>query len=376
MSLFKADKISGVSVPDTGPKLEIEPDGSFNFDSDTLLVDSNDSKVKINGASDPNYNLTASSVTSTNLILPRWTDSTRPSNPEVGIIGYNTAIKATEVYTGTQWIVWGGGPAPDPTTYGLTPLNPAPSVSSIASSTNGVYYVKHNLETHAFYIDFTTAGGPWILVNKMPSNVTANSSYGYDSGMWTSTFGGSTGAPLSLTEDEYYLSSAFYTYQTTVTRLSMFEPSRWNGIQHALSTVRTLCNGTFNSVSASQASTGSLAANTTAVPGNYKPLGLSNAVVASGNKATSANTWHRYGYLPNSGDRWGHDIRIGWSADNDSSDSGDSVIGFGFKAYANAPSSNGGVSGGFGCGWSYYSSWTSGSGSFAGRMQGWIWVKA
>jgi hypothetical protein len=376
MSLFKADKISGVSVPDTGPKLELEPNGSFNFDNNTLRVNVNSRKVEINGATDPNYKISVSTATSTNLILPQWNDLTRPSNPEAGLIGYNTTIKATELYTGTAWIVWGGGPVADPTQYGLNPSNPAPSVALIASTTNGIYYVKHNSETHAFYVDFTTAGGPWILVNKMPSNSTANSNYGYDASMWTAASGGTTSAPTGLLEDEYYLSSAFYTYSTTVTRLSMFQPTRWNGILHSFNTVRGLCNGSFNSVSASQGSTGSLAANTTAAPGNYKPLGLSDAVVASGNKATSANTWHRYGYMPNSNDRWGHDIRIGWCADNDSSDSGDSVIGFGFKAYSNAPSSNGGVSGGFGCGWSYYSTWTSGSGAFAGRMQGWIWVKA
>jgi len=376
MSLFKADKISGLSVSDTGPKLEIDPDGSFNVDSGTLKVDVLNNNVSINATADTNYNLTVSSATSTSLTLPRWIDSTRPSNPEVGLIGYNTSNKATEVYTADGWVVFGGGPVPDSSQYGLNPSNPAPSVSLIASTTDGIYYVTHNSQTHAFYVDFTTAGGPWILVNKMPSNSANNSNYGYDASMWTAISGGTTSSPTGLLQDEYYLSSAFYTYATTVTRLSMFQPTRWNGIQHSPNTVRGLSNGSFNSVSASQGSTGSLAANTTAVPGNYKPLGLSDAVVASGNKATSANAWHRYGYMPNSNDRWGHDIRIGWCADNDSSDSGDSVIGFGFKAYTNAPPSNGGVSGGFGCGWSYYSTWTSGSGTFAGRMQGWIWVKA
>ena len=180
MSLFKADKISGVSVPDTGPKLEIEPDGSFNFDSDTLLVDSNDSKVKINGASDANYNLTVASVTSTNLILPQWIDSTRPLNPEAGIIGYNTANKATEVYTGTEWIVWGGGPVPDPATYGLVSSNPASSAKAILevnpSAADGAYWIKPPGAPEAFLVHcyMTIEGGGWMLVLRNTSSELGN----------------------------------------------------------------------------------------------------------------------------------------------------------------------------------------------------------
>lgn len=246
--------------------------------------------------------------------------------------------------------------------------------ASFPNTTNGIYYIMHNGTAHQFYVDFTTEGGPWILVCKMPSS---NATYGYDHAMWTNTSGGVTTGPTDLsTTDEYYLSSAFYTYSTFVTRISMYEPTRWNAIVHSSSaTVQSLANGTFNSVSGSQGATGTIAANSRAMPGTYKPLGLTDAVVASGNKATSAGTYHRYGFMPNSADRWGHDIRIGWSADNDNSDSGDTVCGFGFKAYGSAPGSTG-YSGGAGCGWSYYSSWTSGSGSTSGNLKGWIWVRA
>jgi hypothetical protein len=181
MSQFRADKISGVSVPDTGPKLEIEPDGSFNFDSDTLLVDSNDSKVKINGASDPNYNLTVSSATSNNLILPRWAnDSLRPSNPESGTIGYNDSTKATEVFTGTEWVVFGGGPVPDPATYGLVSSNPATSARAILdinpSSPDGAYWIKPPGSPEAFLVHcyMTIEGGGWMLVLRNTSNELGN----------------------------------------------------------------------------------------------------------------------------------------------------------------------------------------------------------
>jgi len=246
--------------------------------------------------------------------------------------------------------------------------------ASFPNTTNGLYYIMHNGTAHQFYIDFTTEGGPWILVCKMPSS---NATYGYDHAMWTNTSGGVTTGPTDLsTTNEYYLSSAFYTYSSLVTRLSMYEPTRWNAIVHSSSaTVQSLANGTFNSVSSSQGAAGEIPENFRARPGTYKPTGLTGAVVASGNKATSAGAWHRYGFMPNSGDRWGHDIRIGWSADNDNSDSGDTVCGFGFKAYGSAIGSTG-YSGGAGCGWSYYSSWTSGSGSTSGNLKGWIWVRA
>ena len=176
MSIFKADKISGLSVPDTGPKLEIDPDGNFDVDSGTLKVDVLNNNVSINATADTNYKLTVSSATSTSLTLPRWTDSTRPSNPEVGLIGYNTSNKATEVYTADGWVVFGGGPVPDLSAIGLTAGNPAPSAAAILainpSAPDGAYWIRPAGAPSAFLVHcyMQIQGGGWMLVLRNTSS--------------------------------------------------------------------------------------------------------------------------------------------------------------------------------------------------------------
>ena len=41
--------------------------------------------------------------------VPRWTTNTRPSNPDVGSIGFNTDESVAEIYTGTEngWVAVG-----------------------------------------------------------------------------------------------------------------------------------------------------------------------------------------------------------------------------------------------------------------------------
>ena len=171
MSLFKADKISGVSVSDTGPKIIIERNGSFNFDNNTLRVDVNTKNVSINNITDANYKLTVDSIKSTRLTLPRWdNDSLRPSNPEAGTIGYNNSIKATEVYTGTEWIVFGGGPVPDLSAIGLSPGNPATSGMQLlnAGAASGLYWIQPSGQSsYQMYVDNTRNGGGWVLCSNV-----------------------------------------------------------------------------------------------------------------------------------------------------------------------------------------------------------------
>jgi len=185
MSLFKADKISGVSVPDTGPKIVIEKNGSFNFDNNTLRVDASTKKVSINNITDLNYNLVVDSLKSTRLSLPRWDNtSLRPSNPESGTIGYNNSIKATEVYTGTEWIVFGGGPVPDLSAIGLTQANPALSARAILDSNpsapDGAYWIKPPDCPEAFLVHcyMSIEGGAWMLALRNTSDELGNFSSG------------------------------------------------------------------------------------------------------------------------------------------------------------------------------------------------------
>jgi hypothetical protein len=48
--------------------------------------------------------LSASQLSPTRLILPIWTTATRPGNPQIGTIGYNSTTSKGEVYNGTGWI--------------------------------------------------------------------------------------------------------------------------------------------------------------------------------------------------------------------------------------------------------------------------------
>ena len=180
MSQFITDKISGVSVPDTGSKIVIEPDGSFNFDSNTLRVDAINNKVIINNLSDSNYNISVSSSTSTKLSLPRWeNDSGRPINPEVGLIGYHESSKSTEVYTGTEWIVWGDGPA-ESTTSAEVPADTGSgggwSVGQGADASNVVGFTTTSMTQH---IDswYNSAGA-----TNLPLSYTCSGSFHFHTG--------------------------------------------------------------------------------------------------------------------------------------------------------------------------------------------------
>jgi hypothetical protein len=54
-------------------------------------------------------NLTTTSTISSNIIspsrfvVPIWTTSTRPSNPSIATLGYNSQTGSLENYTGTTW---------------------------------------------------------------------------------------------------------------------------------------------------------------------------------------------------------------------------------------------------------------------------------
>ena len=107
MSELKVNKIKGSNVPENGPDLKLESTGNFNFDSGTLYVDSENNRIGIN-KTNPTQELDINGglKVTDKLKIPTWTTSTRPSNPEIGFIGYNSTepIKTVEMWTGTQWV--------------------------------------------------------------------------------------------------------------------------------------------------------------------------------------------------------------------------------------------------------------------------------
>jgi hypothetical protein len=107
MSELKVNKIKGSNVPENGPDLTIESTGNFNFDSGTLYVDTQNNRVGVNNTS-PTQDLDVNGGLKVNskLKIPTWTTGTRPSNPEIGSMGFNSSpsINTVEMWTGTQWV--------------------------------------------------------------------------------------------------------------------------------------------------------------------------------------------------------------------------------------------------------------------------------
>ena len=95
-----------------------------------------------------------------NLDVPTWNNSTRPSSPNTGFIGYNSEEEALEIYNGTEWQSAGSakldGSSPDKaSTSGLQLVTDNPGISS------GLYWIKSAQMPNALqmYVDTTYDGG-------------------------------------------------------------------------------------------------------------------------------------------------------------------------------------------------------------------------
>jgi hypothetical protein len=100
--------------------------------------------------------------------LPIWTDGTRPASPEVGLIGFNTESKVTEIYDGTEWISVGssGGNPADTNAGGGWSIDQGADGSVIATfTTNSMVQYKQNNSNQgagnaANALNFTSGCGP------------------------------------------------------------------------------------------------------------------------------------------------------------------------------------------------------------------------
>jgi len=151
------------------------------------------------------------------------------------------------------------------------------------------------------------------------------------------------------------VSRAFYKLQGTETKVCLENYNSatltWGcgTITHSLNTPRNLANGT--PLSSTQATTGLL-------PSTLR------AVVGGG--SFSANAWHRWGWNPGTSSHGG--ARVGFTADNDSSDSQDSQIGFGLTA-----STSGLLTAG--SGYAQWSAWTPAPSPLSSMLQGQLWFR-
>ena len=94
------------------------------------------------------------------LDVPTWNNSTRPTSPNVGFLGYNSEEEALEIYNGTEWQSAGSakldGSSPEKaSTSGLQLVTDNPGLS------NGLYWIKSGNMPNALqmYVDTTYDGG-------------------------------------------------------------------------------------------------------------------------------------------------------------------------------------------------------------------------
>lgn len=273
-------------------------------------------------------------TTTTGTGLPVGTTAQRPASPTNGLMRINSTTNFIEVFYSGGWnnIVSVG--------VGRTSANPAASATALLAAgitTNGNYWINIGGTPTEMYVDFTLAGGPYLLVMVAASTGTV---YDYDSTVWTNTTGGVTTA-LDPNLDTNQVSSAFYTLATTRTGLALRNPSTayFHYLDHTSGTPRALANGATPPTAVSPNAT-TIAANNIIPAGSpSRALGWWNAITDAGLTAsTNGATYYRYGYSHGTPDpaQFGW-CRFGWTSDLDSSDSRDRGIGIGIKNAGGGP---------------------------------------
>lgn len=239
----------------------------------------------------------------------------------------------------------------NPLAIGMSVENPATSATQLAGlgySTNGNYYITINSVSTQCYVNFTLNGGPYILV--MTTSGTG-STYGYDSSVWTDVSGGaSTGLdPTSATNQVH---TSFYTQTTTRTALALYlnTNSYLHYLNHSSYTARALANGSAG-VPTSVSPNGTTIAGGNIIPASSPARcgGWGDAITGAGFSAMNwGSTFYRYGWFHGTPDpaQFGY-CRFGWSADQDSSDSRDRLIGIGVKNAGGGPVGSVAYSAGF-----------------------------
>jgi hypothetical protein len=199
----------------------------------------------------------------------------------------------------------------------------------LTSPASGLYWIdpQNSGAAYEVYCEMVADGGGWTLV----MTASNNSSYTYSHPVWTDTTTTNTAA-LDPTADTNVVSPAFYDLAGAVTRLCMerYDTSAvvCTTHNHGSSSARDLANGAV--LSSSQGTSGLL------------PASLQTVTAGA---AWAAYTFHRYGWQHGSISCGG--VRLGFSADDDSSDSRDSGIGVGLDVNGCGSVSNPGGSGYF-----------------------------
>ena len=213
------------------------------------------------------------------------------------------------------------------------------------------------------WCDMETDGGGWTLI----MTTSSTSAYTYSNPVWTATNGGSDD-PAALEVDADYVSRAFYELEGTESRMALGQQDYWNSWTHAKNTARNLSNQPRMNGSYGAASTCPAKTNCGTEPVHKRPLGLQQATSSS-----SSNKWNRFGYV-NDVNGWGTSTRVGFTGDNDSSDSSDSIMGMGVHCHnACLSGSCTGAPHGMGSGFYLYHTWA--ASPYDGSVRGWLWIR-
>jgi hypothetical protein len=250
----------------------------------------------------------------------------------------------------------------------------ASQISAAGITTSGNYNLYldgyDNLATEC-YVNFDLAGGPWILVMVVADGTTGNS-YDYNSSVWTDTTGGLTTA-LDPSSNTNQISSLFYTLQTTATGLALGTnaSTHFHYYNHTSYTARALANGALPVPTSISHDSTTISANSEVADGDAgKPAGWTQAFEdTNGNVWNAGATYFRYGYQHGIPSPAGYGyVRFGHSADVDTSDSRDRVLGIGLKNGGSGPlGSNTAGAGGL--------NYISGSLGRVARTKGFLYIK-
>ena len=223
---------------------------------------------------------------------------------------------------------------------------------SVGSKQDGKYWIEPKGSAVKFHAWCDQSNGGWMLV----MTLTASSAYTYDHAVWTKSDDTSGKVPL-LTQDADVVSRLFYHYVAKETRLCMHRYSDKKSVvcdtfKHTAKTPRSLAAGPV--MGSSYGSTGKLSA-------------AWRSVVA-GSK-WGANRWQRWGWAHGKSGCYG--LRVGFSADNDSSDSRDAGIGMGVGVLGNGC----GVILNTGSGYFHYPGWSPQPSPLKSGLRSYIWVR-
>jgi hypothetical protein len=284
-------------------------------------------------------------------VLFRYQNADKDPTPcdatAIGVSYYNTASNTLVICNGKAWTVFAKAAG-----IGSDVSNPAVSCAAIAAAgttADGNYWLQPQPAVTPFQAYCDLKNGGWTLVMRL----SAKSPWGYGHPVWTQS-DDNTGMLPQPADNTDAVSRGFYKLQATETRvcLTRLGDGTWvcENVKHAAATARDLANG----------------------PQLPSSQGTNNLLTASwksvvGGNAWGANAWHRWGWQHGTGGCGG--ARLGFSADNDSSDSMDSGIGIGIAANTSCSGNNQ-----WGAGYWQYP-WSPAPNPPSAQLQGQVWVR-